>query len=84
MHSWQDVVLAISLLAFNLALVPSVVGKQKPRVATSLTTGLFIVPQLVAFASIKLWYSFAMAFINATLWFTLAVQRKSQLTGRRK
>ena len=78
MHSWQDVALAVSLLAFNVALVPSVVGKQKPRLATSLTTGLFILPQLVAFASLRLWYSFAMAFINASLWFTLAYQRKRQ------
>ncbi len=82
MHSWQDVVLAVSLCAFNIALVPSVAGKQKPRVATSLMTAVFILPQLVALASLHLWYSFTMAFINASLWFTLALQRHRQI--RRK
>ncbi len=82
MHSWQDVVLAISLVALNVALVPSVVGSQKPRVMTSLLTALFVLVQATVFASLSLWYSFAMSFINASLWFTLAFQRHLQI--RRK
>lgn len=82
MHSWQDVVLAISVLAFNVALVPSLVGKQKPRVATSVLTAAFLIPELVVFISLSLWYSFTMTAINATFWTVLAIQRSLQLRGK--
>lgn len=74
MDNWQDIVLAISVLAFNVALVPSLIGKQKPRIATSLITATFVLPQVIVFMSLSLWYSFAMALINAIFWFSLAVQ----------
>lgn len=78
MYHWQDWVLSISLLAFNIALIPSVFGAHKPRLATSLMTALFLVPELIVFFSLSLWYSFIMAFINASLWATLVVQRALQ------
>lgn len=79
MNQWQDWVLAVCLLAFNAALLPSVVGKHKPKLATSLMTGLFVLPQVIVFLSLSLWYSFIMSAINATLWLTLAVQRYLQM-----
>jgi len=84
MYSWQDVVLAVSVLAFNVALVPSVLGKQKPRVMTSVLTAAFLIPELMVFFSLSLWYSFAMTFINASLWGTLAVQRSAQMRGKKR
>jgi len=78
MHHWQDLVLAISVFAFNVALIPSVVGKQKPRMMTSVLTALFLVPEVIVFFSLSLWYSFTMALINALLWTVLAVQRYMQ------
>jgi hypothetical protein len=79
MHSWQDIVLAISVLAFNIALLPSLIGKQKPRIATSLLTALFLIPEVIVFFSLSLWYSFAMALINAIFWTILAAQRYMQI-----
>jgi hypothetical protein len=79
MHTWQDIVLAISVLAFNIALLPSLFGKQKPRIATSLLTALFLIPEVVVLFSLSLWYSFAMALLNAILWSTLASQRFLQI-----
>jgi len=78
-HHWQDIVLSISLLAFNIALLPSVTGKHKPRLTTSLLTALFLIPELVVFMTLSLWYSFAMTFVNASLWATLAIQRWLQV-----
>lgn len=79
MRSWQDIVLAVSFFAFNIALIPSVLGKQKPRLATSVLTTLFLIPGLIVYSSLNLWYSFVMTFINASLWATLAIQRTKQL-----
>ena len=84
--SWQDIVVAVSVLAFNIALIPSVLGKQKPRLATSITTALFLIPQIIAFVSLELWYASAMAFINAGLWVVLALQqmRRNRIATQRR
>jgi hypothetical protein len=66
-------------LAFNIALLPSLIGKQKPRIATSLLTALFLIPEVIVFFSLSLWYSFAMALINAIFWTILAAQRYMQI-----
>ena len=84
MSNWQDIVLAITVFAFNIALIPSVISSQKPRMLTSLTTGLFIIPQLVVFVSLSLWYAFVMALINCLLWFTLAMQRYIQMKKKQR
>jgi hypothetical protein len=80
MHErWQDILLSLSLLAFNVALIPSVVGRQKPRLATSILTAVFLIPEIIVFASLHLWYSFTMTLINTALWATLAFQRYLQV-----
>jgi hypothetical protein len=74
MTTWQDTVLAASVLALNIALVPSLWGRAKPRVATCLLTALALAPQILVFLSLSLWYSLAMVIINISLWVTLAGQ----------
>ncbi len=78
MHHWQDWVLSVSVLAFNLALIPSLIGAQKPRITTSVLTALFLLPEVVVFATLRLWYSLAMTTVNACLWTALAIQRHLQ------
>lgn len=75
---WQDWVLATCVLAFNIALIPSLFGKQKPRLTTSIMTATFLIPQSFVFYSLSLWYSFAMSALNAGFWSTLAYQRYRQ------
>lgn len=74
MHQWQDVVLAISVLMFNVALLPSVWSKDKPALATSLLTIPPLAAGIVVFLSLSLWYSVIMQTINLSLWVTLALQ----------
>ncbi len=81
MNNWHDIVLSVSVLAFNIALLPSLLGKHKPRVATSLLTALFLIPEVIVFFSLSLWYSFAMALINAIFWLILAIQRYTQVNA---
>lgn len=79
MHHWQDFVLSASLLAFNVALLPSIKGHQKPRLTTSILTATFLVPEIIVFASLSLWYSLTMTALNCGLWTALAIQRYLQL-----
>jgi hypothetical protein len=75
MHHCQDFVLAISILVFNAALVPTVLGKSKPALTTSVLTTVFMVATVVVYISLSLWYTTLMSAINALLWGTLALQK---------
>lgn len=74
-HHWQDVVLAISILGFNLALLPTIFSKHKPHASTGIFTVLFQLSILVVYISLSLWYSAAMSLLNATLWAVIVVQK---------
>lgn len=78
MTQWQDMVLAICVFAFNIALIPSLLGADKPRVTTSLMTFIFLLPQAYVFLTLSLWYSFIMSAANATLWLILVIQKTRQ------
>ena len=75
MHHWQDFVLAISIMAFNVGLIPTVLGKSKPALSTSLITTFFLIATVTVYVSLSLWYATVMSSINALLWATLAVQK---------
>jgi hypothetical protein len=75
MHHWQDHILAISFLMFNVALLPSVFSKHKPALSTSILTFVFLIPGLFVYISLSLWYSTLMTAINISLWGVLGAQR---------
>lgn len=78
MHHWQDFVLATSYIVFNIALIPSIIGKDKPNLKTSIITATFQIPCFVVYLSLSLWFSAALAVLNFSLWAILAVQKYSQ------
>lgn len=80
MITWQDIVLAVCIAAFNVALLPSVFGKSKPQLSTSVLTFSFLIPQAAVFLSLSLWYSFTMSAINACLWAALGIQKAKSRT----
>lgn len=82
MYNWQDWVLALTVVVFNVALLFSVRGVDKPSLVTSLLTGGFMIPQAIVFFSLSLWYSFIMACINVGLWMILAFQ-KAKIVSKR-
>jgi K+-sensing histidine kinase KdpD len=84
-HHWQDIVLAISILGFNIALIPTIFHKHKPHPSTGILTALFQLSALVVYISLSLWYSAAMSLLNAALWTVLVVQKlNSPKTAKRK
>ena len=82
-HPWQDFVLATSTLAFNIALLPSVLSKHKPALGTCVLTAIFLTANVTAYFTLHLWYAAVMASINLALWVTLLVQVYSR-RGRQR
>lgn len=69
---WQDFVLSVSFVVFNVALIPSILSSDKPSLKTSVITVTFLLPGLIVYLSLSLWFSSAMTVCNIILWSTLA------------
>ena len=71
---WQDYIITIGLIVFSIALLPSVFGKQKPPLLTSIPTALVQFVFSVTFATLNLWFSAISQLISGILWAVIAVQ----------
>jgi hypothetical protein len=83
-HHWQDFVLAICILGFNIALIPTIFSKHKPHASTGMLTALFQLAALVVYLSLSLWYSAAMSLLNAVLWIIIVMQKLNQAKPTRR
>jgi uncharacterized membrane protein len=83
MHSWQDIVISIGSLVFAAALIPSVLGQDKPALSTSVTTGVVLAVFTVTYASLNLWYATVTTAVAAVLWSILALQKLRQTNASR-
>ncbi len=75
---WQDWIFSTGSIIFSIALVPSVLGKDKPALSTSLMTGTILAIYIVAYISLSLWFSAATSVLIAGTWFLLAYQKYRQ------
>ena len=74
MH-WQDIVLSIGQYIFVIALLPSVFGKDKPALSSSLLTGTVLGVFSVVYATLGLWSSTIASVLVTATWFLLAWQQ---------
>ena len=74
MHHWQDIVLAAGNVIFALALLPSVLGKDKPALATCLMMAGVLAVFVVVYGSLTLWYGMIAVMVTTSLWTTLSIQ----------
>ncbi len=72
---WQDIVLAIGSWVFIIALIPSIKGKEKPPISTSIVTGCILAVYAFVYATLGLEASVLSTGFMALAWFTLAVQK---------
>lgn len=72
---WQDWILGLSTIVFSLSLLPSILGKDKPAIPTSLLTGITLIMVVYAQASLELWLTATASTVACILWLTLAVQK---------
>ena len=72
---WQDWVLATGAIAFIVALVPSVLSKDKPALTTSLLTGTVLAIYAIVYVTLSLWLTTITVAITSLTWFILAYQK---------
>lgn len=72
---WQDWAFGIGTIIFSVALIPSILGKEKPALSTSLPTGITLMFFAFTQASLSLWLACVASVIAGSLWLTLAVQK---------
>lgn len=73
--AWQDIILSVGSWIFTIALIPSVLSKDKPALSSSLTTGSVLAVYAVTYLTLSLWTAAASTVLVAGMWFTLAVQK---------
>ena len=78
MHPIQDTILTVGFLIFVVALIPSVLSRDKPALLTSLPTGMVSVVFVGVYLSLGMWFSAATTSILAVMWLTLAAQKMRQ------
>lgn len=72
---WQDAVLTIGSLIFAIALLPSVLGKDKPAFSTSITTAVVLAIFAFVYTTLSLWFSAATVLLTSLMWSVLAIQK---------
>jgi hypothetical protein len=72
---WQDFVIASAQLAFLLAMIPTLLGPDKPALLTSLSTAFIVSIVAVTQLTLSLWFTFLVATLHAMLWALLAIQK---------
>ena len=73
--TWQDIIFSIGQWVFIIALIPSVVSKDKPALSSSLMTGSVLAVFAFTYFTLSLWMSGASTILVAAIWFILAIQK---------
>ena len=79
---WQDYVISSGLFVFTIALVPSIRGKDKPALFTSIMTSSVMYVFTMTFITLGLWASALGQFVGASAWATLAIQKYLQVRSK--
>jgi len=75
---WQDAVLTAGSLIFMLALLPSILGEDKPAPWTSLTTAATLYVFAAVDLTLGLTFTALTTAATATLWMALLIQKVGQ------
>ncbi len=72
---WQDWVFSIGTIIFAIALVPTLVSKNKPALSTSFTTGVVLLVFAITYVTLSLWFSAITTTITGTIWLIIFSQK---------
>lgn len=73
---WQDVLIMVGCFILGVALIPSVISRDKPARSTCLMSGLILISFTVAFATLELWLSTIAEAFAALMWLILLFQKR--------
>jgi hypothetical protein len=71
---WQDKVFSVGEIVFLIGLIPSLLSDHKPAALTSFMTAAMLYSFLLVYASYKLWVTFVLGALTATIWLALGIQ----------
>lgn len=71
---WQDAVISVVSIAFAIALIPTLVGRQKPAFSTGLLTTVGLAIFVAVYVSLGLWLSSLISVVTAAIWGAITVQ----------
>ena len=77
---WQDAVFSAGTVIFILALMPTLLGPNKPSSITSVLTGTILLCFGATYLTLGLWLSGFVAFLNAIVWLAIFFQVTSLQT----
>lgn len=72
---WQDIVLSVGSWVFIAALIPTILGTEKPALSSSVLTGLVLAVFAGVYGSLGLWTSALSAAALSAGWWVLAWQK---------
>lgn len=75
---WQDYLLTAVQFFFWITIIPMLLQKEKPPLATSIPTGIILLVAAAATATLHLWFAAASQSITGLEWLLLAYQRIRQ------
>lgn len=71
---WQDWVLTLGQVIFIIALIPTILNKQKPALLTSITSAVVLIFIAAVYISFTLWFAALTTILTSIMWFVLALQ----------
>lgn len=72
---WQDIVISLCSWAATAALVPTIIGKDKPALSSCLLTAALVTTFGICYVTLDLYSAAASSWLLAGAWLTLAVQQ---------
>lgn len=82
--AWQDIIIAAGQWVFLLALLPSIFGKDKPALATSIATSVVLAVLAFTYATLSLWVSTISGILVSSAWLVLAVQKYRMISYKKR
>ncbi len=76
---WQDYVLTLVSIFFCITLIPMLLAKEKPPLASSIPTGLALLVSAAIFMTLHLWLTTTFQTIVGIQWLILAYQKWNAL-----
>ena len=73
--SWQDAILMVGNLVFFVALIPSIMGNDKPAKWTSFSTALMLTIFSITYFTLSLTYAMYATALTSVGWWVLYFQK---------
>ena len=74
MH-WQEWIFLIGQMIFNISLLPSILGKDKPALLTSTITAAVLFIYVIIYGTLSLWVTAISMGTTGVFWAILAYQK---------